>query len=82
MRTNTGRMDLRFRSYFTNTGRTHTGWVELSVMHDEKVPPLEACREELLASAGLSEDEVQIESASWREMLIRMRMALVAAMRR
>lgn len=35
------------------------------VMHDEKVPPLEACREELLASAGLSEDEVQIESASW-----------------
>ena len=29
MRTNTGRMDLRFQSYFTNTGRTHTGWVEL-----------------------------------------------------
>ena len=26
---------------------------------------IEACREELLASAGLSEDEVQIESASW-----------------
>ncbi len=35
------------------------------VMHDEKVPPLEACREELLASVGLSEDDVQIESASW-----------------
>ena len=34
-------------------------------MHYEIVPPLEACREELLASAGISEDEVQIESASW-----------------
>ena len=38
---------------------------ETVVMHDEKVPPLEACREELLASVGLSEDDVQIESASW-----------------
>ena len=38
---------------------------ETAVAHDEEVPPLEACREELLASAGLSENEVQIESASW-----------------
>lgn len=36
-----------------------------AVMHDEEIPPLETCREELLASAGLSPDEVQIESADW-----------------
>ena len=38
---------------------------ETAVAHDGEVPPLEACQEELLASAGLSEDEVQIESADW-----------------
>lgn len=36
-----------------------------AVAHDEERPPLDACREELIASAGLSEEEVQIESAEW-----------------
>lgn len=36
-----------------------------TVAHNGEAPPLEACREELLASAGLSENEVQIESADW-----------------
>lgn len=36
-----------------------------AVVHDEEIPPLEACREELLASAGLPQDDVQIESADW-----------------
>ena len=50
-----------FHEYWADTYRLGG----TAVMHDEKVPPLEACREDLLASAGLSEDEVQIESASW-----------------
>ena len=52
------------------------------VMHDEKVPPLEACREELLASVGLSEDDVRLSPQAGREMPIRMRLASGAAMRR
>ena len=38
---------------------------ETLVAHDGENPPLEACREELLANAGLSEREVKIESACW-----------------
>ena len=51
-----------------------------AVMHDEKVPPLEACREDLLASAGLS--RCRLSRKAGREMLIRMRLASGAAMRR
>ena len=38
---------------------------ETLVAHDGENPPLEACREELLANAGLAESDVQIESAYW-----------------
>lgn len=38
---------------------------EVKIAHDSEKPPLDECRKELIENAGLSEDEIQIESVSW-----------------
>ncbi len=38
---------------------------EVVIAHDDEKPPLNECRKQLIDNVGLSEDEVQIESATW-----------------
>ncbi len=38
---------------------------EAKIAHDGENPPLDECRKELIETAGLSEDDIQIESTSW-----------------
>ncbi len=38
---------------------------EMLVSHDSENPPLDECKKELMATVGLSEEDVEIESALW-----------------
>lgn len=81
MRTNTGdgfEISVVFHEYGADTYRLGG----TAVMHDEKVPPLRRAGRPACKCRAIGGDEVQIESASWEEMLIRMRLASGAAMRR